>query len=692
MFINIRPIQAIKLIRIFSLKSLTIVRCISALPNLKPLNSKLTNFMKNGQVEEAQNLFDEMPHRNTVTWNAMIRGYFQNGNADKALHLYSQMPVRDIFSHNTVISGLMQRGDLKGAEEVFECMGDRDVVTWNSMISGYVNNGMVGTALGVFNEMPVKDVISWNLVIAGLVKIKMLNLAEHLFREIATPDVASWTIMIKGLLSVGRIAEAREYFDGMPMRDVQAWETMIVGYLENGYVEIAEVLFQKMPNKDQSSWNEVIGGLVSVGLLTDAVKFFGEMPQKHGRLFNLILLGFIRNGLVREAHTFVEKYCISDVVSWTNLIIGYFEVGEVKSATKLFELMPNRDTTSWNAAIFGLGENDHIEEGVNLFIKMKKEDLTQDEATFTSIFVLCSNMASLNLGMQTHALVIKAGLDDFTSVGNAIINMYFRCGNIGSAFGQFSIMLCHDVISWNSIICGLAHHGNGELALKMFENMRLTDVKPNEITFVGVLSACSHAGLVERGKCYFDALKNEYSVPPTAVHYTCVVDLLGRFGLIHEAMSILDQMRVDGLEVPASVWGALLGACRTHKNYEVGKIAGERILELEPSNSGMYMMLAEIFQASGQREEAERMWIRMKDEGVKKQPGCSWVESNNRNHIFLAGDRTHPDFCTVSHTLELMYWEMDEGVLTAEASSVQEIEVHIRFPSAPCSGELLPYC
>ncbi|KAL3507500.1 hypothetical protein ACH5RR_032882 [Cinchona calisaya] len=677
MLFNFRPIQALKSIQNLPLKSLTRIQCISILLNLKPLNSKLSNYMKNGHVEEAQNLFDEMSERNTVTWNAMIRGYFQNGIADKAIYLYNQMPIRDIFSYNTMIFGLMQLGDIKGAEEVFKCTGDRDVITWNSMISGYVNNGMVDVAVRVFNAMPVKDVVSWNLVIAGLVKIKELDLAENFFSNVSAPDVASWTIMIKGLLSAGRIIEAREYFDEMPIRDVQTWDTMITGYLENGYVEIAEGLFHKMPKMDQSSWNKIISGLVSVGRLNDAMKLFREMPQKHGRLFNLILLGFIRNGLVREAHAFVEKYCISDVVSWTNMIIGYFEVGEVESATKLFDLMPNRDTTAWNATIFGLGENDHIEDGVNLFIKMKEKGLTQDEATFTSILVLCSNMASLNLGKQTHALVIQAGLDDFTSVGNALINMYFRCGNIESAFHQFSIMLCHDVISWNSIICGLAHHGNGEKALEIFENMRLTDVKPNQITFVGVLSGCSHAGLVERGKYYFEAMRNECSLLPTSEHYTCIVDLLGRFGLIDEAVNILDQIRGDGLEVPASVWGALLGACRMHKNYNVGRIAGDRILELEPSNSGMYMMLAEIFQASGQREGAEKMLVRMKDEGVKKQPGCSWIESNNGSHIFLAGDRTHPDFCSISYMLKLMYWEMDEGILAPEASSVQEIEVHI---------------
>ncbi|CAI9118026.1 OLC1v1019527C1 [Oldenlandia corymbosa var. corymbosa] len=656
-------------------KSIFGVQFVSTLSNLKPFNSKLSNYMRNGLVEAAEIMFDEMPHRNTVTWNAMVRGYFQNGISDKAINFYNRMPVRDIFSYNTMISGLMHCGDVKGAEKVFECMGDRDVVTWNTMISGYVNHGMMDDAVRVFNEMPEKDVVSWNLVIAGLMKIKEVDLAEHYFKEITAPDVASWTIMIKGLLNVGRIVEARQYFDSMPVRDVQAWETMMVGYLDNGYIEIAEALFHKMPNKDSSCWNEIINGLVSAGKVTDAMKLFHEMPQKHERLWNLILLCLIRNGLVREAHAFLEKYCLSDAVAWTNVIIGYFELGEVKNSIKLFESMPIRDTTAWNATIFGLGENDLMEDGARLFIRMIQEGNKPDEATFTSVFVVCSSMASLNLGNQTHALAIKAGLDDFTPVGNAIINMYFRCGSMESAFFQFSVMSCHDIISWNSIICGSAYHGKAEKSLAMFENMRLTDVKANQVTFVGVLSACSHAGLVEQGKSYFHAMKNDYSLLPLAEHYTCVVDLLGRFGLIDDALHILDQMKADGFEVPASVWGALLGACRMHKNLKVGEVAGERMLELEPSNSGMYMMLAEMFLSDGRRRDAEKMWVRMKDEGVKKQPGCSWIESKNSSHIFLSGDRTHPECFRIACVLELLYSEMGARTSTLGDSSFFDFEV-----------------
>ncbi|KAK2967922.1 hypothetical protein RJ640_010532 [Escallonia rubra] len=657
-----RPIQSLKLTHTLTQRPWLRKYTATALPNLKPLNSRISNYMKGGFIQEAQNLFDAMPQRNTVTWNAMIRGYFQNGEFENALHLYDRMPDRDIFSYNTMIAGLMQSRDTNGAKKVFEEMPYRDVVSWNSMIAGYVRNGSMNGALRIFDEMPEKDVVSWNLVIAAFVNIQELDSAEELFGQMATRDVASWTIMMSGLVGAGRIVEARMCFDDMPIRDVQAWNTMISGYIKNRHVEVAEALFHKMPERDWNSWNEMISGLISRQRINDAMRLFSEMPEKCQRLWNSLFLGLVRNGLVTEAHAFLEKTPFRDVVSQTNMIIGYFDIGEVGNAAKLFEFMQIRDTTAWNATICGLGENDHGEDGLKLFIRMKGEGLPLDEATFTSILTICSNFPSLDLGKQTHGQVIKMGISCFTSVCNAMLTMYARCGHMDSALLEFSYMPSPNVISWNSIICGLACHGHAEKALEMFRQMRLTDLEPNEITFVGVLSACSHAGLVVEGKYYFDFMKHDYQIKPTSEHYTCIVDLLGKFGFIGEAVSVLDQMEADGVEVPASVLGALFGACRIHKNFEVGEIVGERILKLEPSNSGVYMILEEMYLDSGRREDAEKIWVRMRERGVKKQPGCSWIEVNNSGHAFLAGARSHPQFQSIDHALDLIYMEMETEI------------------------------
>ncbi|XP_021291093.1 pentatricopeptide repeat-containing protein At4g02750-like [Herrania umbratica] len=626
------PTLPIKLARHLSFSAPTFFKTnqtSTTVSNLKPHNYKISNLMKNGLIREAQNLFDKMPRKNVVTWNTMIRGYFLNGFLSKALALFHQMPERDIFTYNTLISGLMLGHDVEGARGVFEGMACRDVVTWNAMLGGYFMNGMLEEGLKVFEEMPGKNVISWNLVIEGLVKCEKFDLAQEYFKRMSYRDVASWTVMISGLAKAGRMAEACKFFEEMPVKDVRAWNVMLEGYVGFDCVDKAEILFQEMPEKDLDSWKLLLSGLVTSGRLVDALRYFMEMPMKCCKTLNSILLGLIRNGLVKEAHAFLEKQPYNDVVSWTNIIVGYFEVGEVRSAIKVFKLMPIQDVTVWNAMISGLGETDYGEEGFKIFIRMKESGFSPDEVTLTSLLTISSNLPSLDLGKQSHAQVVKSGLNNFTAVSNALVTMYERCGDLHSALLEFFSMPSHDVISWNSIICGFAHHGNAEKALEMFELMRLTDIKPNQITFIGVLSACSHAGLVDQGKYYFDYMKNKCFLEPTTEHYTCIVDLLGRFGLIDEAMSFLNQMRADGIEVPASVWGAVLGACRIHHNIEVGVIAAERVLEIEPHNSGVYLILAEMYLSCGRREDAESIRARMEEKGVRKQHGCSWVEANN---------------------------------------------------------------
>ncbi|CAL1409191.1 unnamed protein product [Linum trigynum] len=352
----------------------------------------------------------------------------------------------------------------------------------------------------------------------------------------------------------------------------------------------------------------------------------------------------MESGATKPVHALLEKLPYGDIVSWTNIIIGYFREGEVGAAVSLFYSMHHLDVTLCNVMICGLGENELEEEGVKLFMRMKELGLSPDKATFTSILTICTELPALCLGEQVCVHVVKTGLNHTIEVCNAMITMYARCGNMTSALLSFSSMPTHNVISWNSIISGFSHHGLGPQALEMFKQMRSSNVKPNMLTFIAVLSACSHAGLVEKGKHYFNYMKDECFLQPTGGHYTCIVDLLGRFGLIDEAMSFIDRMRADGLEVPVSVWGAILGACRVHRNVEVGAVAAENVLAIEPNRSGTYLILAELYASVGRLNEAERVLTRMKNNGVKKQPGCSWIEMNNGGCAFLSVDKSHLEF------------------------------------------------
>ncbi|KAL9684123.1 hypothetical protein QQ045_021557 [Rhodiola kirilowii] len=656
--------QVLKLARNFSFASTVIappvaVAAAANVNGLKPLNSKISTFMRNGLVQQAQNLFDEMPPRNSVTYNAMIRGYFQNGFSDHALKLFDKMPERDLVSYNTVIAGLMHIGDVEAASSVFDGMLVRDVVTWNSMVSGFLRNGLIDKAAQAFDVMPVKDVVSWNLMISGLLNSGYFDAAEEYFKAMGAKDIASWTTMLSGYMNTGRIDEACELFSLIPEKDGRVWNAMISGCVRNGCNELAEDLFWKMPKKDLGSWHQIITELMSFRHAAASVRLFMEMPCKCQRTWNSVLLGAIRLGMISQMHTLVEKTPFSDVVSFTNVIIGYFEICDAKSALKAFNLMmPDKDSAAWNATMCGLGDEGEGEEALKLYIRMNGEGASLEDYTFTTVLMICSELTTLHFGKQCHSQVTKAGFRSYASVCNALVTMYARCGNMDSALEVFRAMETRNVISWNSIICGYAHHGYGYRAIKMFRQMRLTDLKPDQITFVGLLSACDHAGLVQNSKHYFNFMKHKCFLLPTTEHYTCIVDLLAKHGLLTDAVSFINQMEDDGLDVPASVWGAVLGACRIHDETDLAEISATKVLETEPNNSGIYMILAEMYLKDGRRSDAKSIMELMRMRGVKKQPGCSWIEANQGGHIFISGDTLHPHITGISSLLFLMHFEM----------------------------------
>ncbi|CAN6486104.1 unnamed protein product [Victoria cruziana] len=591
------------------------------------LNVSITLSMRAGAVERARKLFDEMPQRDVITWNAMVTGYCKNGRLREARELFDQMPWRDVIS-------------------------------WNAMIMGYVHNSSLEEGRRLFDSMPERNVTTWNLLIAGYVDEGNVSVARELFQRMPERDVASWTILIAAFAGEGWTNDARKLFDEMPERDVRAWNAMISGYVKNQRIEIAESLFMKMPERDTCSWLELINGYVGSRRLGDAIKLFIQSPDKPIVSWNTIIMGLINCGLVEEAHALFEKTPWAHMVSGTNLTVGYFDVGDVRAARKLFDSMLVRDEVTWNAAIAGYSKNDCGEEGLNLYVQMHEGGVTPDHATFISVLSIIASLSSLDSGRQAHGQIMKFGFDSVVAVGNAIITVYARCGSIASSLRQFEYMINHDVISWNSIICGYAQHGNAKQALDLFEQMRLTDTKPNEITFINVLNACSHAGLVNKGRYYFSLMQQNYGIEPTSEHYTCIVDLLGRYGFLDEALKFICQMKSRRLIPSASIWGALLGACRIHGNVELGVLASKQALMIEPCNAAAYLMLFDLYTSQGRTQEAGELLALMREKGVKKEPGCSWIEVKDCVHVFLAGDSSHPQIVEVYSLLKILNAEM----------------------------------
>ncbi|XP_071689982.1 pentatricopeptide repeat-containing protein At2g20540 isoform X2 [Rutidosis leptorrhynchoides] len=405
----------------------------------------------------------------------------------------------------------------------------------------------------------------------------MVEYGYKVFSEISLRNVVTWTAMIQGYISCGDISFARQLFDLTPERDIVMWNTMVSGYIECGEMGAARKVFDLMPNKDLMSWN--------------------------------------------------------------TLLNGYANNKDIEGCEKLFNEMPERNFFSWNGLINGYAHNGRFLEVLDTFKMMLNESNVQpNDATFVSVLSACSKLGALELGKWVHVYAVNNGYKQNNYVGNSLIDMYAKCGMITSAVDVFNAMSNKDLISWNTIINGLAMHGNGAQALSIFNEMKSVKQKPDAITFIGVICACSHMGLVNDGFKYFNSMLNEYSITPQIEHYGCMVDLLSRAGLIEEAVEFVTKMPIKPDNV---IWTNLLGASRIYKRIDIAELCLQRLVELEPKNPSNYVMLANIYGDVKRWDDLARSKVAMRNTGEKKVPGCSAIEVDDGVVEFYAFDERH---------------------------------------------------
>ncbi|MCL7030065.1 hypothetical protein MKW94_015684 [Papaver nudicaule] len=644
-------------------------RLSSAEEAVKSNNMAISKHMRNGQLESAHRIFNEMPHRTCVSWNAMISGYIQNDKFDLARKLFDNMPTRDSVSWNVMLSGYVRNRKLSLARLLFDEMPHKDVVSWNTMLSGYAQNGYVNEAREIFDEMPEKNDISWNGVLAAYIQNGRIESAYKLFESKSDWEIVSWNSMMAGFLRRKKLVEARCLFDRMGERDLVSWNTMISGYAQNGGLLEAQKLFEEAPVRDVFTWTAMVSGYVQNGMLTEARTVFDEMPEKNSVSWNAMIVGYSQCGKMDMARELFEAMPCRSISSWNTMITGYAQNGEIDRARSVFNNMPSRDSISWSAIIAGYAHTGNSQEAMNLFIEMMRDGERMNRSTFTCALSTCADVAALELGKQVHGRLVKAGYELGCYVGNALLAMYCKCGSVEEAHDVFEGMGEKDVVSWNTMIVGYARHGFGKQALEVFESMKMKGTKPDDVTMVGVLSACSHAGLVSEGKEYFHSMDKKYGIKAKANHYTCMIDLLGRAGLLEDAESLMRNMP---FEPDAATWGALLGASRTHGNTKLGEEAARKCLEMEPENSGMYVLLSNLYASSGRWTDVQKMRVIMRDKGVNKVPGYSWMEVQNKIHIFSAGDSVHPEKDRIYAFLE----ELDLLVKKEGFVSVTKMVLH----------------
>jgi len=572
-------------------------------------------YSKCGSIDDAQLVFHRMSTRNVVSWTAMILGLVKCGKGQKALELSQQMEQERVQPNQITFVGLLNAcASVSALEEgrrvhkqIIERGCESNIFVGNSLVDMYAKCGSIEDAQRVFDRMTTRNVVSWTAMILGHVKCgqgqKALKLLQKMQQEGVHPHPVTFVGLLNACASVSALEEGRHVHEQVIKSgcgsDVFVCNSLIDMYAKCGSIEDAERVFNNMGSRDVVSWTVMILGRVKCGQGHKALELFKQMQcegVQPDRVTFVALLNACASILALKEGRHIHEQIIqngfeSDLFVSSGLVDMYAKCGSIEDAQRVFNGMTKRDVVSWNAMIFGHVKCGQGLEALELFQQMQHEEGVQpDPVTFVAVLNACAGVAALEEGRRVHKQIIESSCESDAFVGSSLIDMYAKCGSIKDAEKVFNnVALGRNVVSWTAMLGGYAMHGHGKEALEHFERMRKEGVEINGVTFLSLLSACSHAGLVDEGLDYFKAMGPVYGVSATAEHYACMVNLLGHAGRLQEAEDLIKSSQ-HCME-DATAWTALLGACRVHGNCEMGERIAKRVVELDPGNSSGYMLL-----------------------------------------------------------------------------------------------------
>ncbi|XP_071737974.1 pentatricopeptide repeat-containing protein At3g29230-like [Rutidosis leptorrhynchoides] len=568
----------------------------SLLHNLITLSSDLISLNYAFKILQTSNL----SNLDVIAYNTLIKCFFSPGNERNCntrecnpLSVYKEMKKKGFLPNSFTFTfllkccddnldaGRMIHGDvLKMGFDV------SSLFVGNSLLNLYGKyDGGVDMACKVFDEMPERDIVSWNT-------------------------------MIRMRMDCGDVGVAIELFESMPERSNVTWNCVITGLVNNANMEYARELFDKMPDKNEVSWNCMISGYIKMGDLSNAEHLFNEMP------------------LVKKS-----------VVTCTAIISGYASNGEIEKARKMFDRMEGkRNVVTWNAMIAGYVNKSVFDEALSLFHMMLVDGKCKpDQITLISVLSACSHLGSLENGKWISAYINKNKIHLSTPLGNALIDMFAKCGDIESSkavFHQMGLNKNRCIITWTTMVAGLSLNGMCKQALELYNDMCVEGTtKPDDVMFIAVLSACNHGGLVKEGKRLFNEMIHSYKIKPQIEHYGCMIDLIARSGDLDEAVRLTENMQ--DVKPNAVIWGTLIGACKVHGNSKLFEYVTKKVLDQEPANPSYLTLITNLSSSIGRWQDALRFRLEMRQKGVEKVPGCSSIQIGDSVHEFVATDTIH---------------------------------------------------
>jgi pentatricopeptide repeat protein len=525
------------------------------------------------------------------------------------------------FIQNRLLHLYAKSGKLLDARNLFDRMLNRDVFSWNAMLSAYAKTGSVEDLRATFGQMPFRDSVSYNTMIAGFAGHECSSEALEMFVRMQEEgfEPTEYT-HVSALHACAQLLDLRRgkqihgrIIVGNLCGNVFIWNALIDIYAKCGDIDRARWMFDRMANRNVVSWNSIISGYVKNGQPEKCIELFHEM-----KIWGLK----------------------PDQVTISNVLGAYLQCGYVDEASKIFSEIKGKDKICWTTMIVGYSQNGREEDALMLFGAMLLANVRPDSFTISSVVSSCAKLASLYNGQAVHGKTVHMGVDDGLLVSSALVDMYCKCGVTSDAWMVFKTMPTLNVVSWNAMIGGYAQNGQHQEALALFEKMLKENLKPDNVTFIGVLSACVHANLIEQGHEYFDSISKQHGMIPTLDHYACMINLLGRSGYMDKAVDLIEGMPH---EPNCLIWSTLLSVSAIKGDIKQAEMAARHLFELDPLNAGPYIMLSNIYAICGRWKDVASMRSLMKNKNVKKFAAYSWIEIDNKVHKFVSEDRTHPE-------------------------------------------------
>ncbi|XP_038700707.1 putative pentatricopeptide repeat-containing protein At2g01510 [Tripterygium wilfordii] len=706
-------------------------------------NFLLKNLLRRGEVYKARKLFDQTPHKNTVSTNMMIAGYVKSGNLGYAKQLFDGMLERNPVTWTIMIGGFSQSGQFREAFKLFRdswrCDRELDSVTFTTLLSG-CNEPELAKELLQVHACVVKLGFDSNLIVCnGLVnsycKIQLLDLASRVFAEMDERDTVTFNTLMTGLANDGLYEDTIRFLLEMRHLDLKpsdftfsaalsaaiglgnlalgqqihvlAMKTsfvlnVFVGnalldfYSKNNCTIEARKLFDEMPEVDGVSYNVMITTYHWEGQLLEALKLFRELVLTNfdRRQFPFpTMLSMAANTINlqigQQIHAqVILTTAILDIHVENSLVDMYAKCGRFKEAKMIFTDLACRSTVPWTAMISGYVQNGFYEEGVKMYVDMRITDVAADPATYATILKASANLASLSLGRQLHSSVVRSGFMSYVHSGSALLDVYAKCGSMKDAIQTFEEMPVRNIVSWNALISAYAQNGDGKATIKTFEEMIQSGFHPNSASFVSIFVACSHCGLVQEGLEYFKSMTRIYGLVPKREHYASMVDALGRSGRFDEAEQLMAEMPFDPDEI---MWQSVLSSCRIHKNHELAKKAADQLFNMkELGDAAPYLTMSNMYASVGEWENVSKVKKAMRERRVKKISAYSWVEIKHKIHVFAANDKDHTQMDKILQKIDSLTELMEkEGYKPDSNCSLHNVAEEIKIESLKYHSERL---